>query len=338
MPLSFEFYNSEIKQLNSTVSVTVTKPWQVPLSVTANTYKITVHPPDAELHVIGVTTKRLPVINYEFPGCIIKFENSIIQQLPYKAVGAPRITVVSKYTYAQLRPGDEIKIIYDDKTGHLIANVPCYAFVLVHPFTTRLAEYSFDVSTTTNYSDGPAVAGMAWIEYVPPTVPKGLPPDVKQVASCEIPLGGVHRYERYRVCIPTVVTDVGEYHKPLDFDKDSYNPAHAYGGGGVGPSKDYGYVIKDVPIEIGYMSYNNFFAVTYPKPYLLGMQKCKLIAYINTVPKYSPNGTTMGAQYTKGTDWALNAVQRYQGFSPTGLEIVDRNKVQSPASGEGLWS
>lgn len=314
--------SAEIKQLNSTVNVTVTKPWQVPFTLTANTAKITVHPSEATVYMSGVKPSSNgygEVVNFTYPGTLLQFNNSRIQQLPYLGIFRPSYTLISSYTAFPLPPNTKLELTYHEDTGHFIFNFPCFASVLVQPYDVKVREFLFDVDPKTNYSKGPPVAGFAWAKYRPPTVPKTAPPDVYQTASCEVPLGGIHRYERYRICIPTVVTDIGEYHRPLP--------------GGTIPNADFGTVDKDVPIEIGYINMTGHFAIAQPYPKLLGTQVLPLVAYISDRPNYTGSKETYHSRYDDSEGWVKERIELYRGSSPFGIE-VPKEKL---TGGEGIW-
>ena len=247
--------SNEIKAVSTTVSTNVDKLWQKPLSVHSNGAFISVHPPGAILKVTAGTVRHIgtiPLINF---GYVVRFSNSMTAQA--QSVGLTKADYEVLFTYAIINhEGDavtNIKIHLDEATGTFIAERPCYAAIRIKIHKPMYDSYAYTPELKVfPQGGGMATFGMAVAMLLSPD--KGTMP---QIQTCDIPapppnINDPGAFERFRMTVPTVITPEGEWHKPKDFEKDTYDQANAYGTGKAGPSNESGaWVLKEHPLEIG---------------------------------------------------------------------------------------
>lgn len=244
--------STEIKAISTTVSADVSLLWQKPLFVNSNGWYITTYPPQAELHVTCGSVESLGILNAKDFGYVVTFSNSLTAQAKHLEIGPWWIL------YCFSVSGAEVAISFDSNTGNFVATHPCYAAIQIGVHDVPLGWYKYTPGYKTYEGSpwkGPVMSyGMAYVMLPAPT-----PLQPPQIATCNIPAPQFDpsdngMFERYRVTMPTVLTPDGEWHKPVNFDSDSYDQANAYGPGQAGPSKDDGYVLKEHPLETGFVS------------------------------------------------------------------------------------
>ena len=279
----------EIKQINTTVSTNVSILWQVPLTISAAGNVITVCPEDA---VVSVTYGRLgtsKTIEKQNPGYILKFEKSMVVQAQTLGIGGWTIlgTLFRANNSSVFK--DAITVRYEADTGNFIASAPCYGVIFVKPYKYKVRQYEYNPEPGIWDDKSSVCVGVAYASVIPVGGTMGMQ-KIPTIKSCDIPVSGISdNFERYRISIPTVITDKGEWHLPKDFEKDSYDPANAYGKDKEGPSKDNGWVRKDVPLEVGRVGINGT-STTFtrnPMPVLLGSDK-PVVNLVMEVPKEQP--------------------------------------------------
>ena len=262
----------EIKQLNTTASATVSTLWQLPLTISAAGNVVTVCPKDAKVFVTYGSLGKTRDIQKKNPGYVLKFENSMVVQAQTLDIGQWEIIGTPFRLYQDSVDNSMISVRYDAATGNFIASAPCYGVIVVHPYdySVRTYEYSPEPSIWDDKSN--ISVGVAYATYIPPGG-DAKHQKIPTIKSCDIPVSGINdNFDRYKISLQTVVNDQGEWHMPKDFAKDTYDPANAYGDGVAGPSKDNGWVRKEVPLEVGRVGLNET-STTFtrnPMPVLLG--------------------------------------------------------------------
>jgi len=264
----------EQKQISTTVSTSVTQLWQPTLSITATNGYITVCPPDATLKVTSGSVKNEKTVELQCGGYLVKFDNSLTARSQHSNIDFYWHELYSFTQYGSNgKSGDSVIFKYEKKIGTFIASQPCYAAILVLPYKYKVKTYEFEPDTSLSFDKCSVSYGVAYAMIDPPSDFKYSFQAVPLIQSCDIPFSSGLKdvFEKYRIAIPTIITDEGQWHEPVDFEKDSYDKDNAYGENLKGPSKDNGWVRKEEPLEIGHISTGNKTTFTrYPIPTLKG--------------------------------------------------------------------
>lgn len=243
--------SQEIKQIATNVDATVSRLWQIPLKLTATDNMITVYPVDAPIYTTcndkllfsSIRTKYV-----EVPAYVVKMENSHTAQAQYRELRSWRVL----YPPFEIMPSADtspIVIKYHDETGTFIANRNCYVGILVEAHDVQIKYLEYEINPHAVLPRGINIVGVAYTVYKNPKLPEGLPPNTQQVQMCDIPVSGGMSSEISRITLPTVITPEGEWFMPENFNNANYDQANAYGKGVKGPSKDEGWVARNVPLE-----------------------------------------------------------------------------------------
>lgn len=252
----------EIKQINTTAGTTVTKLWQKPLSISATGSVITVNPEYAVVNVTYGSLGSFPRRRTKLcPGYILKFENSMVVQAQHSDCPSTGWSILGQlWTAVNTLNPEALTVRYDTESSSFIASAPCYGVILVKSYNYNVAEYDYTPEAGIWDDKSTVATGVAYATLTPNASEASTMGYQKMpvIKSCDIPIAGIKdNFEKYKISTPTVITDKGEWFKPKDFESDSYDQANAYGPGKEGPSKDGGWVIKNVPIEVGEVGLNS---------------------------------------------------------------------------------
>ena len=324
--------SNELHAISTTASTTVVQLWQRPLKINSNGIFVTVTPEDAEVHVTAGTLGTKQLMDFTNWGYVVTFSNSLTAQAQsYPSSSGLDFSVLYAFTEFPLPSGGqpEIKFHYDKDTGTFIANRPCYAALRIPIHKCRSANYPYTPDVSAKPGMGIITYGMAYAILKPATPVQKGDPDRRQIATCDIPAPNIEpqesgKYEQYRLTMPTVITDQGEWHMPKDFDKDSYDPANAYGAGVAGPSKDNGWVRKDVPIEIGHTGPTGTTFTRNPIPAVQGpdVPVMPLTAHIADKPTELSNEKAVQKTWEAGTGFAHERIVAYSKVYTEGVDTA----------------
>lgn len=243
--------SQELKQIATNVDVTVTTLWQIPLKLTATDNTITIYPSTAPLYTtcddkIYMDVPRTKQITV--PAYVLKLENSCTVQAQYLEVKSWKLL----YPPFEVMPSADttpITITLHRETGTFIASRNCYVGILVEAHDVIIGYREYTINEHAVLPQGINIVGVAYTVYKNPNLPQGLPPNIQQVQMCDIPVSGGIASEISRITLPTVITPEGEWFMPENFTSPGYDQANAYGEGVKGPSKDEGWVARNVPLE-----------------------------------------------------------------------------------------
>lgn len=333
---------AEIQVKTATASTTVTELWQRPFKLISNGIFVTVTPSDADVYVTSGKLVNKQITHFMNWGYVVTFSNSLTAQAQTIPADPNKVSTTSSdiynvndtgftwkilYSFVEYTLPDgtmpTISIRYDNKTGTFIANRPCYAAIRINPHLAETANYTYIPSSAMLNGMYTVTYGMAYAILKYTGNPAIHDPDKHQITTCDIPAPAAvpsetGKYEQYRMTMPVVTTDQGDWHMPKNFTSDNYDPANAYGPGIAGPSKDNGWVQKDVPIEIGHTSESGTTFTRNPLPSLQGpaMPVMPLTMHISDKPAEiaTPTVNTPGQSdpWNSGVGFAQERMAKYE--------------------------
>jgi len=314
--------SKEVVQIRGEATVEVTQIWPPPFNLIVNSFYITVQPASAVVAVTCGTLTYDSIGDVNSGGCIVTFENTVVAVPPSKPVSG---TVVFHIIYWYIPPyvlDCNIAPVFrfDSLSGNFIASKPCYASLAVDSYIVSSKRYKY----TPQSEGGITVYGMAYaILYPPQELATQTPPVLKREA---IPApkkaepSDTNLYEAYKITMPTVINPEGEWHMPINFNSPNYNQANAYGPGVAGPSKDNGWVIKDVPIEIGHVKDGETIYTKSPPPEMKGVP-APVVPLTTTIYNKPSEYTGDDQSWIDGKGVGVDRASKYRDYYTAGVTL-----------------
>ena len=244
---------AELRNLSTTVSANVSRLYEIPIHVKVQGLAVYTYPMQGlDVKAVAGTLWWDGFETVAWPGAVLEFKNELTKSigmngfLSYKVVFA---TASSSILYGG---NSSVSFSIDYETGTLIASVPCDAVVVVESKSVQYNRWTYtppifstNISPSAgkaigNQLDGPVPELFSDIIYAIHK-PAGWPKNKAQVVTEKIQMPQTTIREAFSLNQATIVTPEGEFFKPKDWDKDTYDKDKAFklkdGTYGVGPDK-----------------------------------------------------------------------------------------------------